>query len=119
MRNSLVILVLLAGCTDSGLDEDRAFRRLVDRFDTYDQCLADESFASCYQTLVLCVNGRVMIDLDNRPQDGRYELDGSIATVRVGGDLIVFDIDKRASTQLPGRHEWELAMPSFTGCDVE
>ena len=119
MRNSLVMLVLLAGCTDSALDDDRAYRRLVDRFDSYDQCIADKSIASCYQTLILCASGRVMIDLDNRPQDGSYEVEGHMATLRVGGDMIVFDMDKRASSQLPGRHQWELASPSFTGCDVE
>lgn len=118
MRHSLVIL-LLAGCTDSALDDDRAFRRLVDSYDTYDQCLADTPIVSCYQTLVLCTNGRVFIDLDNRPKDGSYELDGSMATVRVAGEQILFDLDKRSSPQLPGRHPWEVATPSFTGCDTE
>lgn len=114
----LLLIVVLAGCTDSTLDEDRAFRRLVDQFDTYEQCIADESFVSCYQTLILCANGRVMIDLDNRPQDGSYELDGDIATAKIGGERIVFDLDKRTSQQLPGRHPWEIVTPSFTGCDV-
>jgi hypothetical protein len=116
---ALLIVTLLAGCTDSALDEDRAYRRLVDRFDTYDQCIADKSLASCYQTLVLCENRRAMIDLDDRPLDGTYELDGNIATAKVEGEMIVFDIEHLTSPQLPGRHAWELAMPSFTGCDVE
>lgn len=115
---ALALLAPLAGCADTSLDEDRAYRRLVDRFDTYEQCLADSSLASCYQTFVLCTNGRVMLDLDNRPLDGRYELEGSIATAKVGGSLIVFDLDHQSSSQLPGRHPWELASPSFTGCDV-
>jgi hypothetical protein len=118
LRTSLVMLVL-AGCTDSALEDDRAYRRLVDRFDTYDQCIADKAIVSCYQTLVLCANGRVMMDLDNRPMDGVYELEGNIATAHLQGDTIVFDLDRKTSTQLPGRHSWELATPSFTGCDVE
>ncbi len=119
MRSLLLATLLVAGCTDTGLDDDRAYRRLLDPFDTYDQCLADKSVAGCYQTLVLCANRRVMIDLDNRPEDGSYELDGHIATAQIAGSMIVFDLDSRSSAQLPGRHPWELAMPSFYGCDVE
>jgi len=115
----LLPLILITGCADSGLDGDTAYRRLVDRYDTYDQCLADPALASCYQTLTLCANGRVMMDLDNRPLDGHYDIDGSIVTAKIAGDMIVFDIDTRTSSQLPGRHVWELAMPSFYGCDVE
>jgi hypothetical protein len=116
MRALMVILVL-AGCADESVD-DRAYRRLVEPYDSYDQCLADKSQASCYQTFVLCSNGRVMMDLENRPVDGTYAMDGSLARARVEGDLIVFDTDKRTSAQLPGR-SWELASPSFYGCDVE
>src|SRR5687767_7749594 len=118
LRASLVMLVL-AGCTDSALEDDRAYRRLVERFDTYDQCIADKSIVSCYQTLVFCANGRVMMDLDKHPQDGRYEIEGSMIAATIGGEQIFFDVDKRASAQLPGRHAWEIAMPSFYGCDVE
>lgn len=114
----LLLALLAAGCTDTALDEDRAYRRLVDRFDTYDQCIADASLASCYQTFVLCTNGRVMMDLDNRPLDGSFSVEDNIVTAKIAGDMIVFDLDKRASAQLPGRHAWELANPSFTGCDV-
>jgi hypothetical protein len=116
---ALLLVVLVAGCTDSALDDDRAFRRLVDRFDTYDQCLADTSLASCYQTFVLCTNRRVMMDLDNRPLDGTYDLDGDMVTAMVEGDIFQFDLARRTSAQLPGRHPWELATPSFTGCDAE
>lgn len=118
MRFILLASLVLAGCTDSSPDEDRAFRRLVDQFDTYDQCIADPAIVSCYDTLVLCANGRLMIDLDNRPQEGRYQLDGSVATAKIDGEMIVFDLEKRTSQQLPGRHAWEIATPSFTGCDV-
>jgi len=116
---ALALVMLVAGCTDSGLDDDRAYRRLVDRFDTYDQCIADTTLPSCYQTLVLCANKRVMIDLENRPLDGTYELDGNLVSAHVEGDLIVFDLEKQSSAQMPGRHPWELATPSFYGCDVE
>jgi hypothetical protein len=115
---ALLVLVLVAGCTDSALDDDRAYRRLLARFDTYDQCIADKSIAGCYQTFVLCANRRVMIDLENRPIDGTYELDGDVATARVEGTIFEFNLAERASPQLPGR-QWELASPSFTGCDVE
>ncbi len=119
MRALIVVASLLAGCTDSTLEEDQAYRRLVDRFDTYDQCIADKTLVSCYQTFVLCTNRRVMIDLDNRPQDGSYDIEGSIVTAKVAGETIVFDTETRASSQMPGRHAWELAHPSFTGCNVE
>ncbi|MDQ3367541.1 MAG: hypothetical protein M3680_19135 [Myxococcota bacterium] len=109
---------VLAGCTDGTLSDDTAYRRLVDGFDSYDRCLADEAIVSCYQTLTLCANGRVLIDLDNRPQDGRYELEDNIATAIVGGGQIVFDLDRKTSTQLPGRHPWEDVTPSFYGCDT-
>ncbi len=118
MRALLLVIVVAAGCTDTALDEDRAYRRLVDRFDSYDQCIADKTLQSCYQTLILCENRRVMIDLDNRPQDGTYNLEGDVAVAMVGGGMIEFHLVQRTSTQLPGRHVWELAMPSFTGCDV-
>ena len=118
MRFLLLASLVLAGCTDSALEEDRAFRRLVDQFDTYDQCIADPAIVSCYHTLVLCANGRVLIDLENRPKEGHYQLDGSLATARIDGEMIVFDLDKRTSQQLPGRHPWEIATPSFTGCEV-
>ena len=116
---ALLVIVLVAGCTDSSLDDDRAYRRLVDRFDTYDQCIADKSFASCYQTFVLCTNQRVMMDLDNRPVEGTYVVEGDMAKATVEGTLIQFDLARLSSPQLPGRHDWELANPSFTGCDVE
>ena len=118
MRRAELLLLVLAGCTDPSLDEDRAYRRLVDRFDTYDQCIADQSLASCYQTFVLCTNGRVMMDLDNRPLDGSYVIEDNVVTAKISGDMIVFDLERRTSPQLPGRHAWELAHPSFTGCDV-
>lgn len=119
MRALLLLSLLAAACTDPSLDEDRAYRRLLGRFDTYDQCLADQSLAGCYQTLILCTNRRVMMDLENRPLEGSYELDGDVATAMIEGDMIQFDLEKRTSPQLPGRHPWELAMPTFTGCDVE
>ena len=115
---ALLLVILVAGCTDSSLSDDRAYRRLVDRFDTYDQCIADTSFASCYQTLTLCENQRVLMDLDNRPLQGTYVIDGDMAMATVEGQVIQFDLARLTSSQLPGRHDWELAHPSFTGCDA-
>ena len=114
----LALVVLIAGCTDSALDDDRAYRRLTDRFDTYDQCIADESSIACYDTLTLCANQRVFLDIDNRPVEGSYELEGNVASLRIEGDVISFDTQTLTSTQMPGRHRWELATPSFYGCDV-
>lgn len=114
-----LLLVLVVGCTSAALDDDRVYRRLVDRFDTYDQCLADKATASCYQTFVFCPNGRVMMDLDNRPLQGTYDLQGDMAIATVEGDVFEFDLARRTSAQLPGRHPWEVASPSFTGCDAE
>jgi hypothetical protein len=118
MRALLLVSLLASGCSDSALEEDRVYRRLFDRFETYDQCIGDKTVQSCYQTFVLCLNRRVMVDLDNRPLDGTYDLDGDIAVAMVAGDMIEFDLVKRSSPQMPGR-QWELATPSFTGCDVE
>jgi hypothetical protein len=59
-----------------------------------------------------------MMDLDNRPLDGTYDVDGDMVTARLEGDIVQFDLARKTSPQLPGRHPWELATPSFTGCDV-
>jgi hypothetical protein len=114
-----VVVAAGAGCTDDTLPDDTAFRRLIDGFDTYAACEADAQLLSCYQTLTLCANGRVLMDLDNRPQDGRYQLEGSIAMATIAGAEIIFDVDRKTSQQLPGRHPWEVVTPSFYGCDVE
>ena len=114
----IATLVLFAGCTDTALDDDRAYRRLTDRFDTYDACLADKTAPSCYDTLTLCANQRVFLDIDNRPVEGSYQLEGHVASMRIEGDVITFDTQTLTSSQMPGRHRWELATPSFYGCDV-
>jgi hypothetical protein len=116
---ALLLLVLATGCTDSALDEDTAYRRLLDRYDSYDGCLADKTSAGCYDTMILCANRRVLLDLENRPTTGHYDVDGTIVTAQVDGETIVFDLNTRSSSQMPGRHSWELAKPSFYGCDVE
>lgn len=118
MRSLAVTVLLVAGCSDSALSGDTAYRRLVDRFDSYDQCIADKTLPTCYQTITLCENGRVLMDLDNRPQDGRYELHANLAMMEIAGATIEFDVEQLASPQLPGRHAWELVTPSFYGCDV-
>jgi len=112
----LIALTLLSGCTDSS-EPDTAYRRLVDQFDSYEQCIANKEIVSCYQTFVLCANRRVLIDLENRPLTGFYERDGEMVTAHVEGDLIYFDETSRTSNQMPGKHQWELAMPSFYGCE--
>lgn len=115
----LVAMVALgAGCSDGTLGEDTAYRRLVDQFDTYDQCLAEGDFTVCYQTLTLCDNGIARIDLERRPQDGSYELDeadNAVAEFATMG-TVVFDLEAATSSQLPGRHPWELVTPELYDC---
>ena len=113
----LAALILTTGCMDGTLDEDTAYRRLVDAFDSEAQCLAEGDFAVCYQTLTLCANGRVRMDLVNRPEDGAYEVkDGSIAVARFLDRNVEFDLEARRSAQLPGRHPWERATPLVYDC---
>ncbi len=123
MRASLLLAVIttlaVAGCTDTTLSDDTAFRRVVDGFESYDQCIAQGNPSDpCYQTLTLCSNGNVLMDLDNHQQEGSYELDGdSVAVAKFTTATIVFDLDTASSTQLPGK-PWERVQPTFYGCDI-
>ena len=62
--------------------ENTAYRRLVDNFDTNDQCLAEGNFAQCYQTLTFCADGRANANLDYR-QEGSYEVDNNDAIAKL------------------------------------
>jgi len=74
-------------------------------------------FAICYQTLTLCANGQVTIDLVNRPQQGSYNVDGAIALAEFIDMEVVFDLQTRSSPQLPGRHPWQVVTPLLYDCD--
>ncbi|MDB4961443.1 MAG: hypothetical protein JWP01_1442 [Myxococcales bacterium] len=118
MRALLLALVVLGtACTDDTLAEDTAYRRLVDDFDSEAQCIADGNFAVCYQTLTLCSSGLVRMDLVNRPQDGEYRLhDSSIAVANFIDMHVEFDLETKASAQLPGRHAWAEIQPIVYDC---
>jgi hypothetical protein len=116
-----VAVSALTGCTDdTTLGQDTAYRRLGDAFTSYDQCIADGNFTPCYQTLTLCTNGRVLMDLENAPQEGSYQLmNEATAVAKFTTRTIVFDLKAATSEQLPGVHAWELVKPIFYGCDVQ
>jgi hypothetical protein len=118
MRAALFALVVVAGCTDSAVDEDVTYRRLRDQFTSYDQCLAEGNFTPCYQTLTLCPDQRTRIDLNNAPQRGSYTLNDSeaVMTFTVMG-TIHFDLESASSPELPGVHDWERIDPISHGCD--
>lgn len=107
-------LVAAAGCGADSL-EDTTFRRLPDRFDSYDQCLAEGDFAPCYQTLTFCADGRANANLDFR-QEGRYRMSGDNAIAELPYITVVFDLEKGTSKDLPGRHPWELVQPLSVDC---
>ena len=74
------LLVAITGCGADTLD-NTTYRRLVDTFDSEDQCLAEGDFSPCYQTLTFCDDGRVNANLEFR-QEGTYKLLGSDAVAR-------------------------------------
>ena len=111
---SSLLAVALVGCTSDVLD-NTAYRRLVDTYDTNDQCLAEGNFTPCYQTLTFCADGRANANLDFR-EEGSYELDDSDAIAKLPTVTVVFDLDKATSSQLPGRHPWERVTPLYYDC---
>lgn len=103
---------------DDTLAEDTAYRRLIDAFDSEAQCLAEGNLAPCYQTLTLCSNGHVRMDLEARPKDGEYNLaDSSVAIARFIDMRVEFDLETLQSTQLPGRHPWEQVTAIVYDCE--
>lgn len=116
MRALLLATLVATGCTSDTLDQDTAYRRLVDNFDSESQCVEQGDFNVCYQTLTLCTNGRVTMDLVNRPQDGSYNVDGSVALAEFVDMEVMFDLETRYSAQLPGRHPWQLVEPIAYDC---
>jgi hypothetical protein len=111
---AVTLLVIAAGCTSTTLD-NTAYRRLVDAYDTNDQCLAQGDFAQCYETLTFCKDGHVNAVLDYR-QQGSYDLNGGDAIAKLPTITVVFDLEHATSTQLPGRHPWELVTPLYYDC---
>ena len=111
----LVTFLVAASACGSDVLDNTAYRRLVDNFDSYDQCLAEGDFASCYQTLTFCADGRANANLEFR-QEGRYEVRQSNAIAQLPTVTVIFDLDTQSSAQLPGRHAWELVEPLYYDC---
>jgi hypothetical protein len=115
MRTALLVsAVLFTGCASDTLGDNTAYRRLVDQFQTYDQC-AQAGFVACYQSLTLCTSGAVRMELDPQRQEGKYTLDGDLAIAAFPKMTVNFDMEKGASPQLPGR-TWELVEPVVYDC---
>jgi hypothetical protein len=112
---ALWLVPFLVGCASDKLD-NTAYRRLVDAYDTNDQCLAEGNFAPCYQTLTFCADGHVNANLDYREQ-GSYSVSDSEVTAKLPTITVVFDLTKATSSQLPGRHPWELVEPLYYDCE--
>lgn len=113
---SLVIAILAVGCASDAVEENLAYRRLVDGFSSYDQCLAEGDFRACYQTLTLCTSGVARLDLENRPQDGKYVLSEATAVANFAKATVYFRLDTASSAQLPGSNPWELVEPLVYDC---
>jgi len=114
MRAIGFIAILVAGCASETLD-DTTYRRLVDQFDTYDQCLSQGDFAPCYQTLTFCADGIANANLDYR-QEGTYEVRQNTAITKLPTVTVMFDLTTASSAQLPGRHRWEIVEPLSVDC---
>lgn len=109
-----LLAVTAGGCGSDTLD-NTAYRRLVDAFDTNEQCLAQGDYATCYQTLTFCANGRAHANLDIR-QDGNYQVSDSEVIANLPYVTVVWDLEKATSSQLPGRNPWELVAPLVYDC---
>ena len=110
----VLVLVIVTGCGPDVLD-NTTYRRLVDSFDSYDQCLSEGDFAPCYQTLTFCADGRANANLEFR-QEGDYRVRGDSAIADLPTVTVIFDLETLSSAQLPGRHKWELVEPLSIDC---
>jgi len=108
------LLVAASGCASDTLD-NVTYRRLVDQFDSFDQCLAEGEFAPCYQTLTFCADGRANANLEFR-QEGSYQVRDDRAIAKLPAVTVIFDLETASSAQLPGRHKWELVEPLNYDC---
>src|SRR5689334_23358279 len=81
MRTWGFLLILAAGCGTDSL-ENTTYRRLIDPFESYDQCLAEGNFMSCYQTLTFCTDGRANANLETR-EEGPYQIRDTQAILKL------------------------------------
>jgi hypothetical protein len=111
---SFLAVLAFTGCASDTLD-NTTYRRLVDQFDSYDHCLDEGDFTSCYQTLTFCADGRANANLEFR-QEGPYTIADSRAVAELQTVTVIFDLETATSAQLPGRHRWELVEPLNVDC---
>jgi hypothetical protein len=111
---SFLAVLAFTGCASDTLD-NTTYRRLVDQFDSYDQCLSEGDFTSCYQTLTFCSDGRANANLEFR-QEGPYKVNDAQAVAQLQTATVIFDLETATSAQLPGRHRWELVDPVNVDC---
>ena len=117
MRVTLLLAVLAAtGCTSDTVEENTAYRRLLDGFNSEEHCLAEGNFTPCYQTLTLCTSGVATMDLVNYPKEGDYLIEGNVAVADFIDMQVIFDLNAKSSAQLPGRHPWQLVEPIVYDC---
>lgn len=114
MRSLVLSFLALTACGTDTLD-NTAYRRVVDSFDSGDQCIATGNFARCYDTLTFCANGSANAMLEFR-QEGHYELQNDAAIAQLPTVTVIFDLQNATSEQLPGRHAWELVTPLQYDC---
>lgn len=117
MRSILASLLLVGavGCTDTTLEGDTVYRRLVEGYDSETEC-ANAGFNACYQVMTLCANGRATLVLDDGPaQRGTYEVNESVARATLLEMWFDFDLESQTSPQLPGRR-WEGVEPLHYDC---
>jgi hypothetical protein len=110
----VLFIAVASGCDQDVLD-NTTYRRLVDQFDSFDQCLSQGDFAPCYQTLTFCADGRVNANLTYR-QEGDYRVRGDNAIADLPTVTVIFDLETLSSPQLPGRHRWEPVEPLSVDC---
>lgn len=110
----VVPLAAIAGCASDTL-ENTTYRRVVDTFDSYDQCVAQPTITPCYQTLTFCADGRANANLEFR-QEGAYIVRENEAVASLQTATVHFDLDKLSARELPGRHPWELVEPVYYDC---
>jgi hypothetical protein len=115
MRALALVAVLVSGCASETLGDNTAYRRLVDQYDSYQQC-ATSGFDACYQSLTLCASGASTIELDPQREQGKYTLDGDLAVSAFPRMTVRFDMEKLTSQDLPGRNAWELVEPVAYDC---
>lgn len=116
MRAALLALAVLAvGCADDSMS-NTAYRRLIDGYSSYDECVQHGEFTDCYQTLTFCADGKVRMTLAIAHEEGHYKVQDSTAVATFLARTVMFDLDTASSPELPGQHPWEVVEPVQYDC---